>query len=101
MDNRDIINIQNEEHFINLLKAQQVTYSQTKRLHFIDVVSIIIAVSLPLIAYFYKQVIITISAIGVIWTIVYLLSDIFRKRKTIEGAKIQEQFDTGDDEIPA
>ena len=94
MKNRDILNIQNEEHFINLLKAQRIAYSHAKRYLFIDLISIIIAIALPVIAISNPNLINMMSAIGVVWTIIYLIVESFRKKKTIEVAKIQEQFDT-------
>lgn len=35
-----------------------------------------------------------INAFGVLWTVAYLLTELYRKSKTTQGATIQEQFDT-------
>lgn len=90
----DIITRQNNPNFIELLKAQRVAYSQCKRFQFFDVVSIIIAILFPILTLKFPEYQNTINAFGVIWTASYLLTEVYRKNKTTQGAIIQEQFDT-------
>ena len=85
---------QNEVKFIDYLKAQRVAYSQCKTYQVLDSVAIIMAISLPLIAIFNQELVNIFGAIGVLWTIFYLIAENFRKTKATQGAKIQEQFDT-------
>ncbi len=35
-----------------------------------------------------------LGAFGVLWTVIYLVTENYRKKKTEQGAKLQEQFDT-------
>lgn len=90
----EIVTRQNNPYFIELLKAQRVAYSQCKRFQFFDVVSIIIAISFPLLIVEFPKCQNTINAFGVLWTVSYLLTEVYRKNKTTQGAIIQEQFDT-------
>lgn len=94
MKEKDIIRIQNNDEFIKLLKAQRVAYSQAKLFQILDLISVLSAIILPFIAISNTGLIDSISAFGVIWTIIYLIGENFRKKKTECGAKIQEQFDT-------
>jgi len=90
----DITTRQNNPHLIELLKAQRIAYSQCKKFQIFDVVSIIIAILFPLLTLKYTEYQNTINAFGVLWTSSYLLTEIYRKNKTTQGAIIQEQFDT-------
>ena len=94
MENRDIIKIQNEEKYLSLLKAQRVAYSQAKLFQIFDLLSVVIAVIFPIVGIYNSKFINILSGFSVVWTIIYLIAEGFRKKKTIEGAKIQEQFDT-------
>lgn len=85
---------QNNTNLIELLKAQRVAYSQCKRFQFFDIISILIAITFPLIALIKPDYQNPINAFGVIWTVAYLLTELYRKSKTTQGATIQEQFDT-------
>ncbi|GAA4245019.1 S-4TM family putative pore-forming effector [Winogradskyella damuponensis] len=85
---------QNNPNLIELLKAQRIAYSQCKRFQFFDVISILIAISFPLIALIKPEFQNPINAFGVLWTVAYLLTELYRKSKTTQGATIQEQFDT-------
>ncbi|WP_166387949.1 S-4TM family putative pore-forming effector [Polaribacter sp. 11A2H] len=85
---------QNNPNLIELLKAQRMAYSQCKRFQFFDVISILIAILFPLIALMKPESQNAINAFGVLWTIAYLLTELYRKSKTTQGATIQEQFDT-------
>lgn len=90
----DITTRQNSPHLIELLKAQRIAYSQCKRFQVFDVISVIIAVLFPLLALKLPNYQNAINAFGVLWTSSYLLTEIYRKNKTTQGAIIQEQFDT-------
>src|SRR5690554_6120352 len=90
----NITNEQNKPELIELLKAQRIAYSQCKKFQAFDLVSVLIAVFFPLIALIKPEYQSTINAFGVLWTIAYLLTEIYRKSKTTQGATIQEQFDT-------
>lgn len=85
---------QNNPNLIELLKAQRIAYSQCKRFQFFDVISILIAITFPLIALIKPEYQNPINAFGVLWTVAYLLTELYRKSKTTQGATIQEQFDT-------
>ena len=85
---------QNNPSLIELLKAQRIAYSQCKRFQFFDVISILIAITFPLIALIKPEYQNPINAFGVLWTVAYLLTELYRKSKTTQGATIQEQFDT-------
>ncbi|SFC94844.1 hypothetical protein SAMN04487907_1221 [Zunongwangia mangrovi] len=89
----NIVEKQNNEKFIQYLKAQRIAYSQCKIYKTFDFISILIAIILPLIGVFKNELLDYLAAFGVLWTVIYLISDSYRKRKTVEGAKIQEQFD--------
>jgi len=91
---------QNEKIFIDYLKAQRVAYSQCKAYQIVDSISILIAIVLPIIGLINKDYVNFLGAFGVIWTIIYLVVENFRKNKSQQGAKIQEQFDTELFEIP-
>lgn len=90
----DITTRQNNPNFIELLKAQRIAYSQCKTFQLFDVVSVIIAVIFPVLTLKFPSYQNMINAFGVLWTIAYLLTEIYRKNKTTQGAIIQEQFDT-------
>lgn len=85
---------QNNANLIELLKAQRIAYSQCKKFQFFDVISILIAITFPLIALIKPDYQNPINAFGVLWTVAYLLTELYRKSKTTQGATIQEQFDT-------
>lgn len=90
----DITSRQNNSSLIEFLKAQRIAYSQCKKFQIFDVVSIIIAILFPLLTLSFPSYQNTINAFGVLWTASYLLTEIYRKNKTTQGAIIQEQFDT-------
>jgi len=90
----DITTRQNNPNLIELLKAQRVAYSQCKTFQVFDVVSLIIALIFPVLTLKFPSSQNMINAFGVLWTIAYLLTEIYRKNKTTQGAVIQEQFDT-------
>lgn len=85
---------QNEKVFIDYLKAQRVAYSQCKTYQIVDLISVLIAIVLPIIGLINNDYVNFLGAFGVIWTIIYLVVENFRKNKSQQGAKIQEQFDT-------
>lgn len=91
---------QNEVKFIEYLKAQRVAYTQCKIYQIFDVISILMAIVLPIIGMLNNNIVKFLGAFGVLWTIFYLVSENYRKKKTEQGAKIQEQFDTELFEIP-
>lgn len=90
----NIINEQNNPYFIELLKAQRIAYSQCKKFQIFDVISILMAILFPLLTLIKPQYQNHINAFGVLWTVAYLLTELYRKSKTTQGATIQEQFDT-------
>lgn len=85
---------QNESEFIEYLKAQRVAYSQCKTYQIFDLISILMAIVLPIIGMYKSDIVNYLGAFGVLWTIIYLVTENYRKKKTEQGAKIQEQFDT-------
>lgn len=91
---------QNETKFIEYLKAQRIAYSQCKKYQVFDVVSVLIAIILPVLGMLNNDIVNYLGAFGVLWTIIYLVTENYRKKKTEQGAKIQEQFDTELFEIP-
>lgn len=91
---------QNENEFIDYLKALRIAYSQCKFYQIFDFISILIAIILPIIGLFKTNLVNYLGAIGVLWTIVYLIAENFRKIKSEQGAKIQEQFDIELYQIP-
>ncbi len=95
-----ITQIQNEEKFIEYLKAQRVAYSQCKVYQVFDVISVLMAIILPIIGMYQNDIVNYLGAFGVLWTIIYLVTENYRKKKTEQGAKLQEQFDTELFEIP-
>ena len=90
----DINQKQNEIKSIELLKAQRTAYSQCKFCHILDLFSLILAGIAPIIVLIDKNLVDFLGAIGVIWTVIYLVAERYRRLKTEQGAKIQEQFDT-------
>lgn len=90
----DITTRQNNPNLIELLKAQRVAYSQCKKFQIFDVVSVIIAILFPLLTLKCPNYQNAINAFGVLWTALYLITEVYRKNKTTQGAIIQEQFDT-------
>jgi hypothetical protein len=90
----DITTKQNNPNLVELLKAQRVAYSQCKKFQIFDVVSVIIAILFPFLTLKYPNYQKAINAFGVLWTASYLLTEVYRKNKTTQGAIIQEQFDT-------
>jgi len=91
---------QNEPKFIEYLKAQRVAYSQCKTYQVFDLISILMAIVLPIIGMYKSDIVNYLGAFGVLWTIIYLVTENYRKKKTEQGAKIQEQFDTELFEVP-
>jgi hypothetical protein len=90
----DITTRQNNTDLIELLRAQRTAYSQCKTFQLFDVVSIIIAIIFPILTLKFPSFQNMINAFGVLWTIAYLVTEIYRRNKTTQGALIQEQFDT-------
>lgn len=90
----DIVTKQNSPELIEFLKAQRIAYNQCKKLQIFDIVSILIAIILPLIAIKNSDYQNPINAFGFVWTVAYLITLLYRSKKTIEAATIQEQFDT-------
>ncbi|UBZ05651.1 hypothetical protein LDL76_09740 [Salegentibacter mishustinae] len=95
-----ITQTQNEEKFIEYLKAQRVAYSQCKAYQVFDVISVLMAIILPIIGMYKNDIVNYLGAFGVLWTIIYLVTENYRRKKTEQGAKLQEQFDTELFEIP-
>lgn len=91
---------QNDKEFIDYLKAQRIAYSQCKFYQIFDLISILLAIILPIIGLFKTNLVNYLGAFGVLWTIVYLIAENFRKIKSEQGAKIQEQFDTELYQVP-
>jgi len=85
---------QNEPKFIEYLKAQRIAYSQCKVYQVFDLISVVMAIILPIIGFLKTEYVNYLGAFGVLWTIIYLVSENYRRKKTEQGAKIQEQFDT-------
>lgn len=90
----DITSRQNNPNLIELLKAQRTAYSQCKSFQLFDLVSLVVAIIFPVLILTFPSSQNMINAIGVLWTIAYLVTEIHRRNKTTQGALIQEQFDT-------
>ena len=91
---------QNEKEFIDYLKAQRVAYSQCKYYQILDFISVLLAIIFPILGLIKTDWVNYLGAFGVLWTIIYLIAENFRKVKSEQGAKIQEQFDTELFQIP-
>ena len=85
---------QNKEPLLRLLKAQNSAYSKAKRYQVIDVISILIALSPTVLLYFDLNHATLVAVIGVVWTLISIFSQILIERETKIGAVIQDQFDT-------
>lgn len=89
----NILTEQNSETFLKLLKAQRIAYDKAKNYQFVDLVSILIAVAPPILILNNLNYANHLSVIGMVWTIVAIFSETFKKEITKLGATIQEQFD--------
>lgn len=89
-----ILEDQNKEPLLRLLKAQNSAYSKAKRYQFIDVISILIALTPTVLLYFDLNHATLIAVIGVVWTLISIFSQVLIERETRIGAVIQDQFDT-------
>lgn len=92
---------QNEERNILFLKAQRVAYNKAKNFQFVDIVTIVIAIIFPIVTIVDTHTVIKLkffseilAILGGLWVLVALILEFFRKKLTIVGANIQEQFDT-------
>jgi hypothetical protein len=85
---------QNKEPLLRLLKAQNSAYSKAKKYQFIDVISILIALAPTVLLYFDLNHATLVAVIGVVWTLISIFSQILIERETKIGAVIQDQFDT-------
>lgn len=90
----NIINNQNTDKFVRLLKAQSIAYSKSKRYQVIDVTGLIFAAVPPILLLFDLNSSNLVATVGVGLTVLTILSDIWRKRDNKAGAVIQEEFDT-------
>lgn len=81
---------QNEPKIINYLKAQRIAYRQCKTYQIFDIISILFAVVLPIIGMLNNDIVNYLGAFGVFWTILYLVTENYRRRKTEQEAKIQD-----------
>lgn len=90
---------QNEIRFIKYLRAQRQAYSYAKRYIFLDLITILIALILPFKAIFntFND---NLLIFGLIWAGIYLIAETFRKKRTEQGAQIQEEFDTNLFDLP-
>jgi hypothetical protein len=97
---------QNTEPFVRLLRAQRIAYNVAKKYLIVDFISILIALS-PTILFLinFKEVepnevsgmtkaTAVIAVIGVIWTLLSIFAQTLMDRQTKVGAIIQDQFDT-------
>lgn len=87
---------QNKDEFIRLLKAQRVSYSQAKAIQKFEWVTQVISLIIPIIGFSalpdkYEQYALVL---GTVFAIIYVITFFVGKKKTNEGARIQEQFDT-------
>ena len=85
---------QNTEPYLRLLKAQNSAYNKAKRFQIIDIVSILIALSPTVLLFFDLNHATLVAVIGVIWTLISIFSQVFMDKQTKTGAIIQDQFDT-------
>jgi len=85
---------QNKVEFIDLLKAQRIAYSKCKKYLICDLVSVFIAIILPLLGLIENDLVRPLGAVGFIWTVIYLITELYKKKLTTIAAKIQEEFDT-------
>lgn len=91
----NIAKFQNNSKSIRFLTAQSIVYSRAKRTQIVSIISLFIAIS-PIISkvYFTNNVIPYLAGISIFWTLLTILTDIYRDNLTVKGANIQEQFDT-------
>ncbi|MEI6866841.1 S-4TM family putative pore-forming effector [Flavicella sp.] len=99
---------QNSKPLIRLLKAQRIAYDNAKQYQFIDLVSVLIALSPTALLFVdFKEVdpnlsemsklskiTSIIAVIGVLWTLLSIFAQSIMDRQTKEGAIIQDQFDS-------
>ncbi len=90
----DILTRQNIPNLIELLKAHKIVHQQCKNFQIFDVICFVIALLFPLLIIKYPNFKHTIYAFGALWTIIYLLAEVFRINKAKQSAIILEQFDT-------
>lgn len=85
---------QNKVEFIQLLTAQRNAYSKAKKYQIIEVIALLLSIALPFRTMFDKNLTKNLFLFGFIWLLFYLTLEYFRKKRILQGAKIQEEFDT-------
>lgn len=97
---------QNTEPFVRLLRAQRIAYNVAKKYLIVDFISLLIALS-PTILFLISfeevepnevsgmtKATAVIAVIGVLWTLLSIYAQTLMDRQTKVGAIIQDQFDT-------
>jgi hypothetical protein len=99
---------QNSKPLIRLLKAQRIAYDNAKQYQFIDLISVLIALTPTALLFIdFKEVdpnlsemsemskiTSIIAVIGVLWTLLSIFAQSIMDRQTKVGAIIQDQFDS-------
>ncbi len=90
----NIILKQNESKFIIYLKAQRVIYSKVKLYLSIKWIIIVLGLLSPFIKFITNNYEVVLGVIAALCILIYYLIENILKKKSLIGAKIQEQFDT-------
>lgn len=96
----DIQVAQNKAEFIQLLTAQRNAYSKAKKYQIIEVIALFVSIALPFRTMFDKNLTKNLLLFGFLWVLLYLALEYFRKKRILQGAKIQEEFDTSLFKLP-
>ncbi|MEH7485007.1 S-4TM family putative pore-forming effector [Neobacillus drentensis] len=97
----NIFEKQNSEKFIKLLAAQRHMYNKAKKIKSNRTnFSLFLLITSLLLPFWYSKGVPYLGVISGIWTIALLLFKNYEKKVIIQGAKIQEEFDTTLFELP-
>jgi hypothetical protein len=97
----NIFEKQNSEKFIKLLAAQRYMYNKAKKIksdrtYF----SLLLLIASLLLPFWYTKGIPYLSVLAGLWTVTLLFFKNYEKKVIIQGAKLQEEFDTTLFELP-
>jgi hypothetical protein len=92
---------QNSEKHIKLLAAQRYMYNKAKNLRsYRTNFSLFLIVASVVVSIWYAELSTYLSVLAGLWTIAILICKNYEKSTIIQGAKIQEEFDTSLFDIP-
>lgn len=90
----DIFAKQNEDKFIQLLKAQRRAYTESKKFLLFDMLTPLFAVLLPALIIYNEKFEVYCAIISTVASLVYVFILYIREKSNETGATIQEEFDT-------